>query len=234
MRSARRLRRTDRTWPARWRISSRRSSTSKTLSRSSDLTAGCCFANPAMRALVPSASVGVSLDSLVAADHPLRRMAEDTLATRQSRGPTSATFAEPKGGVGRAAAACPPRERCRGRAGRRHGDRAQRRVSEPGRVHDPVFAQAGGARPPVGGCCARSEESAQRDDDPPRTAAAVRGAVGAGLRQRRAAAARLASSRRPLALRPQKRCSMLTSSPARFAVWTKLSRASSSSRGPKT
>jgi signal transduction histidine kinase len=58
------------------------------------------FANPAMRALVPSAAAGVSLEGLVAADHPLRQMAEDTLSTRQSRGPTSASFAEPRGEVG--------------------------------------------------------------------------------------------------------------------------------------
>lgn len=58
------------------------------------------FANPAMRALVPSAAVGAPLDELVAADHPLRRMAEDTLSTRQSRGPTSASFSEPKGEAG--------------------------------------------------------------------------------------------------------------------------------------
>jgi signal transduction histidine kinase len=58
------------------------------------------FANPAMRALVPTAGVGVSLAELVASDHPLRRMAEDTLSTRQSRGPTSETFSEPKGEAG--------------------------------------------------------------------------------------------------------------------------------------
>jgi len=58
------------------------------------------FANPAMRSLVPSAAAGVSLAELVAADHPLRRMAEDTLSTRQSRGPTSASFAEPRGDSG--------------------------------------------------------------------------------------------------------------------------------------
>ena len=58
------------------------------------------FANPAMRALVPSAAAGVLLDGLVAASHPLRRMAEDTLSTHQSRGPTPATFGEPKGESG--------------------------------------------------------------------------------------------------------------------------------------
>ncbi len=58
------------------------------------------FANPAMRALVPSVAVGVTLDALVALDHPLRRMAEDTLSTRQSRGPTSASFGDPRGDPG--------------------------------------------------------------------------------------------------------------------------------------
>src|SRR4029079_2025156 len=55
------------------------------------------FANPGMRALVPSAAAGASLAELVAADHPLRRMAEDTLSTRQSRGPVSATLGRGKG-----------------------------------------------------------------------------------------------------------------------------------------
>jgi signal transduction histidine kinase len=50
------------------------------------------FANPAMRTLLPSAAVGASLNDLIAADHPLRRLAEQTLLSRQSRGPLSATF----------------------------------------------------------------------------------------------------------------------------------------------
>src|SRR5207249_816391 len=50
------------------------------------------FANPSMRALLPGASVGVPLGQLVDADHPLRRLAEETLKTRESRGPTAATF----------------------------------------------------------------------------------------------------------------------------------------------
>src|SRR4029079_16719489 len=54
------------------------------------------FANPAMRSLVPSAAVRASLAGIARHDHPLRRMAEDTLSTRQSRGPISATFAEGK------------------------------------------------------------------------------------------------------------------------------------------
>src|SRR5207247_9379850 len=55
------------------------------------------FVNPAMRTLVPDASVGASLNDLIPADHPLRRLAEQTLLSRQSRGPIQATMplAEP-------------------------------------------------------------------------------------------------------------------------------------------
>jgi signal transduction histidine kinase len=53
------------------------------------------FANPAMRVLIPSAAAGVPLDSLVPADHPLRSLSEETMSTRQSRGPLSAKFAAP-------------------------------------------------------------------------------------------------------------------------------------------
>jgi signal transduction histidine kinase len=52
------------------------------------------FANPAMRALLPKASTGVHLKDVVAAEHPLRQLAEQALASRQSLGPISATFAE--------------------------------------------------------------------------------------------------------------------------------------------
>jgi signal transduction histidine kinase len=52
------------------------------------------FANPAMRSLLPDATVGTHLDRLVPADHPMRRLTEQTLASRQSRGPISATFSE--------------------------------------------------------------------------------------------------------------------------------------------
>ena len=52
------------------------------------------FANPAMRALLPTATAGASLDHLLAPDHPLRRLAEQTLVSRQSRGPLSTTFAD--------------------------------------------------------------------------------------------------------------------------------------------
>src|ERR1044071_6246348 len=52
------------------------------------------FANPAMRGLLPDATPGVALESLVAADHPLQRLSEQTLVSRQSRGPLSATFGD--------------------------------------------------------------------------------------------------------------------------------------------
>ena len=52
------------------------------------------FANPAMRALLPGASSGVLLTSVLQADHPLRRLFEQTVVGRQSRGPLSAPFGE--------------------------------------------------------------------------------------------------------------------------------------------
>ena len=58
------------------------------------------FANPAMRALIPAAAAGAAIDSLVPPDHPLRRLSEETLASRQSRGPMSATFSGPAGDAG--------------------------------------------------------------------------------------------------------------------------------------
>jgi signal transduction histidine kinase len=50
------------------------------------------FANPAMRALLPDAAPGVSVEAMMGPDHPLRRLAEQTLVSRESRGPLSATF----------------------------------------------------------------------------------------------------------------------------------------------
>jgi signal transduction histidine kinase len=52
------------------------------------------FANPAMRALLPGATTGAKIDEVLPADHPLRRLGEQTLMSRQSRGPLSATFSE--------------------------------------------------------------------------------------------------------------------------------------------
>ncbi|HEY3043964.1 MAG TPA: ATP-binding protein, partial [Vicinamibacterales bacterium] len=50
------------------------------------------FANPAMRALLPDATPGTSLEHLVGGDHPLRGLFEQTLVSRGSSGPVSATF----------------------------------------------------------------------------------------------------------------------------------------------
>jgi signal transduction histidine kinase len=47
------------------------------------------FANPAMRALLPNAAVGTSVDDLLPGDHPVRKLAEQTLVNRQSRGPVA-------------------------------------------------------------------------------------------------------------------------------------------------
>src|SRR5581483_387188 len=58
------------------------------------------FANPAMRALIPQATTGASLNQLIAPDHPMWRLSEQTLASRQSRGPVSATFSVPRGDSG--------------------------------------------------------------------------------------------------------------------------------------
>jgi len=47
------------------------------------------FLNPAMRALLPDAAVGTSLKAAVAPDHPAQKLIEQTLVSRQSRGPVS-------------------------------------------------------------------------------------------------------------------------------------------------
>jgi signal transduction histidine kinase len=52
------------------------------------------FANPAIRALLPEAAPGASIETLVGPDHPLRRLFEQTLVSRQSRGPLSAPFGD--------------------------------------------------------------------------------------------------------------------------------------------
>ena len=52
------------------------------------------FANPALRAIVPNAAPGARLDALLPGDHPLRRLAEQTLVSRQARGPVSAVFGD--------------------------------------------------------------------------------------------------------------------------------------------
>ena len=52
------------------------------------------FANPAIKSLLPEAVPGTTLDTLVGADHPLRRLFEQTLVSRQSRGPLSAPLGD--------------------------------------------------------------------------------------------------------------------------------------------
>src|SRR5207244_417214 len=42
-------------------------------------------------------AAGASLNDVVGADHPLRRLSEQTLVSRQSRGPISATFPHTRG-----------------------------------------------------------------------------------------------------------------------------------------
>jgi signal transduction histidine kinase len=55
------------------------------------------FANPAMRALVPEADVGRRLEDLVPPEHPLCRLAAETLVSRQSRGPVSVQWSRTQG-----------------------------------------------------------------------------------------------------------------------------------------
>jgi signal transduction histidine kinase/HAMP domain-containing protein len=52
------------------------------------------FANPAMRALLPEAAPGASLENVLPANHTLRRLFEQTLVSLQSRGPLSAVFGD--------------------------------------------------------------------------------------------------------------------------------------------
>jgi signal transduction histidine kinase len=54
------------------------------------------FVNPAMRALLPNASAGSLLTDLLTPDHPARRLAEQTLITRQSHGPLPVKWDEPE------------------------------------------------------------------------------------------------------------------------------------------
>jgi signal transduction histidine kinase/HAMP domain-containing protein len=55
------------------------------------------FANPAMRATLPADPLARAVDDLLPAGHPYRGVVEQTLATRQSCGPTSASVALPDG-----------------------------------------------------------------------------------------------------------------------------------------
>jgi hypothetical protein len=52
------------------------------------------FANPSMRALLPAASPGMKLRDILGDDHAVQKLSEQTLVSRQSRGPLSAVFGE--------------------------------------------------------------------------------------------------------------------------------------------
>jgi signal transduction histidine kinase len=52
------------------------------------------FANPSMRTLLPAAAPGVLLNQILGADHAVQKLSEQTLVSRQSRGPLSAVFGE--------------------------------------------------------------------------------------------------------------------------------------------
>jgi signal transduction histidine kinase len=52
------------------------------------------FTNPAMRVLLPDAAPGGSLSGMLPDDHPLRRLSDQTVVSRQSRGPLSAPFGD--------------------------------------------------------------------------------------------------------------------------------------------
>jgi signal transduction histidine kinase len=58
------------------------------------------FANAAAQHTLPGIEVGRSLDALLPADHGLRRLAQETLASRQSRGPIPASFGTGRGEQG--------------------------------------------------------------------------------------------------------------------------------------
>jgi signal transduction histidine kinase len=50
------------------------------------------FTNPAFRSLMPAATPGGLLKDVIPAEHPLFRLAHETLAMRQAHGPIAATF----------------------------------------------------------------------------------------------------------------------------------------------
>jgi signal transduction histidine kinase len=58
------------------------------------------FANAAAEHLLPGVAAGQPLDAVLPADHALRRLAAETLVTRQSRGPFPAAFAASRGDQG--------------------------------------------------------------------------------------------------------------------------------------
>ena len=50
------------------------------------------FLNPAMRALMPRAAIGAAVADAAEAGHPIRKLAEDALVSRQPQGPTAASI----------------------------------------------------------------------------------------------------------------------------------------------
>jgi signal transduction histidine kinase len=58
------------------------------------------FANAAAEHIFPGVETGQSLDTLLPPDHALRRLAEETLVSRQSRGPLPASFGAGRGEQG--------------------------------------------------------------------------------------------------------------------------------------
>ena len=58
------------------------------------------FANAAAQHILPGIEVGCALDALLPADHGLRRLAQETLVSRQSRGPIPAAFGPGRGEQG--------------------------------------------------------------------------------------------------------------------------------------
>ena len=55
------------------------------------------FANPAFKGLLPNAVPGAPLKDLVPAEHPVLRLAQETMAMRQARGPIAVQFQDPRG-----------------------------------------------------------------------------------------------------------------------------------------
>jgi signal transduction histidine kinase len=53
------------------------------------------FVNPSMQALLPAAQVGSRLDALLPTEHAMFRLYEETLASRQARGPVSVQWGRP-------------------------------------------------------------------------------------------------------------------------------------------
>ena len=159
------------------------------------------FANPALRALLPNAAAGRALSDVVAAGHAIRHLFEQTLASRQSRGPLPATFSDDEKKDGEAAAAgerlilTHPVHDAQGALVGIMLIVAESGIPQPGAVDGPLFTQARGAWPPVGGRRARGEESAERDDDPSRAPAS---AVRRTQREPRRRVGRRAPSSRPI------------------------------------